>query len=268
MKPETKSLKAVIFDWAGTVIDHGSRAPANVVVEVFRQRAIDITIEEARGPMGRAKRDHLATVAAMPRINAAWLERHGRVPSDSDIDELYSNFLPLQKTTLAQHCDVIPGIPETVAECRRRGLKIGGTTGYTQELMDVVMPLAKANGYAPDVSACTDDVPQGRPAPWMLFHVAEALNVYPVRAIVAVDDTPVGIQAGVNAGVWTVAVTRTGNALGLSQQEVEQLAPAELTRRLAAAEQEFRAVGADYIIESVADLIPVLNEIEAKLNSD
>jgi len=261
------SLQAVIFDWAGTTIDYGSRAPANVVVEVFRRRGVEITMDEARGPMGRAKRDHLASVAAVPRVLEAWTAVHGHAPSESDIDELYSNFLPLQKATLSLHCDVIPGVAETVAECRRRGMKIGGTTGYTQELMDIVAPLCATNGYAPDVSVCTDDVPRGRPAPWMLFHAAEALNVFPMNAVLAVDDTVVGIQAGINAGAWTVAVSRTGNAIGLSQAEVECLEPAELSRRLAIAEAEFRMAGADYVVQSVADLIPVIDEINARLKS-
>lgn len=260
-------LQAVIFDWAGTTIDYGSRAPASVVVEVFRRRGIEITVDEARGPMGRAKRDHLATVISLPRVASAWTALFGLPPAESDIDALYSDFLPLQKTTLSQHCDVIPGVPETIAECRRRGMKIGGTTGYTQELMDVVMPLARANGYCPDVSVCTDDVPAGRPAPWMLFRAAEALGVYPMNTVVVVDDTSVGIQAGINAGAWTIAVTRTGNSLGLSEMEVEQLAPAELTSRLAVAESEFRRVGADYVVQSVADLVPILDKINVRRQS-
>ncbi len=265
MKTFATSLQAVIFDWAGTTIDHGSRAPASVVVEVFRRRGVEVTVDEARGPMGKAKRDHLASVFALPRVAAAWTALYGRHPVDADIDEIYANFLPLQKSTLSQHCDVIPGVRETVAECRRRGLKVGGSTGYTQELMDVVVPLARANGYSPDVSVCTDDVPQGRPAPWLLFRAAEALNVFPMSAVVAVDDTGVGIQAGINAGAWTVAVTRTGNSLGLSATEVDRLPVSELAPRLAAAEMEFRRLGADYVIESVADLIPILDAINARL---
>lgn len=267
MKSFATSLQAVMLDWAGTTIDHGSRAPAIVVMEVFRRRGIDVTIAEARGPMGKAKREHLASVFALPRVAAAWEKVYGRPPVDSDIDEIYTEFLPLQHSILSQHCDVIRGVPETVAECRRRGLKIGGSTGYTQELMDVVTPLARANGYSPDVSFCTSDVPQGRPAPWLLFHLAEALNVFPMTAVVVVDDTPVGIQAGINAGAWTVAVTRTGNSFGLSASEIAELPPSELTRRLTEAESEFRQLGADYVIQSVADLIPIIDDINARLRS-
>lgn len=264
MKPTQTAIEAVIFDWAGTTVDYGSRAPVQAFVEIFRTSGVEITTAEARGPMGRAKRDHIAAILALPRVVDAWTKHYGKSPHDSNIDRLYEQFLPLQKQVLAQHCDVIPGVADVVAECRRRGMKIGSSTGYTRELMEVVTPLARAGGYEPDVVLCAEDAPQGRPAPWLIFRAAERLNVYPVRSLVVVDDTPVGIAAGVNAGAWTVAVTKTGNCLGLSEQEVNQLPPAELQSRLAQARRDMHEAGADFVIDGVADLMPVLDEIEGK----
>src|SRR5262245_29285556 len=45
-------LKAIIFDWAGTTVDHGSRAPVRVFVEILKRSGVAITEAEARGPMG------------------------------------------------------------------------------------------------------------------------------------------------------------------------------------------------------------------------
>ncbi len=255
------SIRAVIFDWAGTTIDHGSRAPARVFVELFESVGITVTEAQAREPMGRAKRDHIATVMAMPAISEQWHRQFGRTATAEDVDQLYADFLPRQKQVLADYSDVIDGVPETVAECRRRGLKIGGTTGYTRELMNVVEPIAKQRGYAPDVSLCADDTPEGRPAPWMIFRACEALGVYPMSSVLVVDDTPVGIQAGLNAGARTVAVTRTGNALGLSAAEVAALPQDELAARLRTIEGEFRAAGAEFVIPSVADLPIILESV-------
>jgi phosphonoacetaldehyde hydrolase len=267
MKPFAQGIQAVIFDWAGTTVDYGSRAPTEAFAEIFRRNGVDITIAEARGPMGRSKRDHIAAIFALPRVAEAWNNRHGKLPQVSDIDRMYVDFLPLQEEIIVRHCDVIPGVPETVAECRRRGMKIGSSTGYTRALMEIVTPLARAGGYEPDVVLCADDVPQGRPAPWLIFRAAERLNVFPVRSLVIVDDTPVGIEAGVNAGAWTVAVTKTGNCLGLSQQEVNQLSQTGLQNCLATARAEMQQAGADYVIDSVADLLPVLDEIEERLKA-
>lgn len=258
-------LKAVIFDWAGTTVDHGSRAPARVFVEIFERCGVPITEAEARGPMGRAKRDHIAAIMALPRVSAAWREKHSAVPTETDIDALYNDFLPLQLASLAGHGDVIPGVPEVVAECRRRGLRIGGTTGYTRPLMDVLEPIARANGYAPDVSICADDVTSGRPAPWMLFLAAERLGVYPMSRVVAVDDTPVGIEAGRNAGAWTIGVSRTGNGLGLTREEVDRLERRDLEARIATVTADLKRAGAHYVLESVADLTLVLDRISGRL---
>jgi phosphonoacetaldehyde hydrolase len=252
-------IRAVVFDWAGTTVDHGSRAPAEVFVEIFRRSGVAITVAEARGPMGTAKRNHIAAILAMPRVGEAWRLAHGQPPGISDVDRLYSEFLPLQREALLRTSDVIPGVPEVVAECRRRGIAIGSTTGYTRALMDVVVPLARAGGFDPDVVVCADDVPHGRPAPWMIFRAAEQLGVYPMSAVLVVDDTAVGIEAGRNAGAITVAVTRTGNALGLSRDEVAALDQAHLSARLEAIRADFLLKGAHHVVESVADLIPVLD---------
>ncbi|MDG3004703.1 phosphonoacetaldehyde hydrolase [Paludisphaera mucosa] len=257
-------LAAVIFDWAGTTVDHGSRAPARVFVEIFARCGVAIDEGEARGPMGKAKRDHIASILALPRVAAAWRERRGAGPGEADVDRLYADFLPLQLASLAGYADVIPGVPEVVAECRRRGLRIGGTTGYTRPLMDVLEPIARDGGYRPDASVCADDVAQGRPAPWMLYRAAERLGVYPMAAVAAVDDTPVGVEAARNAGAWAVGVSRTGNGLGLSREEVDRLDPRERDRRLAVVKADLERAGAHFVVESVADLLPVLDEIDGR----
>ncbi len=263
MSRNSPPIRAILFDWAGTTVDHGSLAPVEVFVEVFRRAGVDLSPVEARGPMGRAKRDHLEALLALPRVAAAWQAQHGRPASVEDVDRLYADFLPLQTRVLERHSDVIAGVPEVVAECRRRGIRIGATTGYTRALMEIAAPLARAGGYAPDVIVCADDVSRGRPAPWMIFRAAEKLAISPLTAILVVDDTPVGIEAGLNAGACTVAVTRTGNSLGLSADEVAQVDPLELKARLAAAAEAFRRGGAHHVIESVADLLPVLDQIQS-----
>lgn len=257
-------FKAVLLDWAGTTVDYGSRAPTEVFIEIFRQNGITITAAEAREPMGRAKRDHIATVLAMPRVNQVWQQQHGRTPTDADIDAIYCDFLPLQKETLARlGSDVIPGVPAAVAELRQMGLKIGSSTGYTRALMEVVAPRAAQGGYSPDVILCADDVPAGRPAPWLNFLACQRLDVYPPASVLVVDDTPVGIKAGLNASMITVAITQTGNSLGLSEAEVAQLSVLERQRRLEEIAAEFRQLGAHFTLPSVAELPRLMRELSA-----
>jgi phosphonoacetaldehyde hydrolase len=266
MRHDTAHLTAVVFDWAGTTVDHGSRAPALVFQELFRRRGVAITKAQARAPMGMAKRDHIAAIAAMPEVAEVWREARGSAFGEPDLDALYEEFLPLQKGVLREYSDVIAGVPEAVAECRRRGLKIGSSTGYTRDLMAIVLDVARSQGYEPDCVVCAEDAPRGRPAPFLLYEAAKRLEVYPLGSIVCVDDTPVGIEAGRHAGCWTVGVTRTGNGVGLSAAEAAALPEAEVKRQCAEAERPLRAAGAHYVIESVAEIAPVLAEIERRLS--
>jgi phosphonoacetaldehyde hydrolase len=256
--------QAVILDWAGTAVDYGSRTPARVFIEIFRLRGVEITQAEARGPMGLAKREHIAAICRMPRVAQLWSDQYSRLPGEADVQAMYDDFLPLQKEALANGSEVIAGVSEAVEQCRRRGLAIGSTTGYTRELMDVVVPIAALEGYSPDVIVCSDDVAAGRPAPWMNYRAAEQLGVYPMSRVLVVDDTPVGIAAGLNAGAVTVAVTQTGNALGLSPAEVAELPPPELEKRLAAIDREFRQAGAHHILRSATELPELLSQLQLR----
>jgi len=268
MAIKSTPLQAVIFDWAGTTVDYGSRAPTQVLIEIYRRHGVEITTAEARGPMGSSKRDHIAAVAATPRITSLWRELHGSSPSDHDVQVMYDEFLPLQMQTLAQQgSEVLPGVPAAIAALRKRGLKIGSTTGYTRALMEVVAPIAARGGYAPDTIVCSDDVSAGRPAPWMNCRAAEQLSVYPLSSVVVVDDTPMGIAAGLNTGAWTIAVSQTGNALGLSAAEVAALPAKDLESQLQKIEREFLTGGAHFVVRSVAELADRWPEIEERIGS-
>ena len=262
---QIQNLTAIVLDWAGTMIDHGSRAPASVFQEIFRRRGVEITVAQARGPMGMAKREHIAAVGRMPEVAAKWEQKFGSEISDGDVDSMYADFLPLQKSTLGDHCEMIDGTVEAVRQCRELGLKIGSSTGYTHELMEVVAPAAKQQGYEPDCILCSEDAPRGRPAPYLLFEAAKRMDVFPMSTIVKVDDTPVGIEAGRNAGCWTVGVTRTGNGVGLSKQDVDALSEDERTERCAAAERIMREAGAHFVIESVAEIVPLVLKIDQQM---
>jgi phosphonoacetaldehyde hydrolase len=258
-------IVAVIFDWAGTLVDSGSRAPMGAFVETFAEFGVEITIEEARGPMGMAKRPHIAALCAHPRIARAWAERHGRAPGDVDIDAIYARFVPKNIAVAAAHADAIPGAAETLAALRAQGVKIGSSTGYTREIMAEILPRAAAQGIAPDSLVCTGDTPDGRPSPLMFWRGLTELNAWPAWRAVKVDDTEVGVAEGINAGAWSVGVAVSGNAFGASREEVAAMPAAEFARRREAAYAKLKAAGAHFVIDSVADLGAALTEIERRL---
>ncbi len=258
-------IKAVIFDWAGTLVDYGSRAPMGAFVETFAEFGVVLTIAEARGPMGMAKRPHIAALCALPRLRAAWAVRYGVAPGEADIDALYEVFVPKNIAVAAAYADAIPGAAETLAALKARGIKIGSSTGYTREIMAKILPRAKEQGIWPDSLVCTGDTPDGRPSPLMFWRGLIDLGVWPASAAVKVDDTIVGVEEGINAGAWSVGVAVSGNCFGASLEEAKAMPAPEYTRRREAAYAALKGAGAHFVVDSVAELLPVIGEIEGRL---
>ncbi len=257
-------IKAVVLDWAGTVVDHGSRAPMGAFVRAFAAFGVTIDIAAARAPMGLPKWDHIWAVGTTARVAEAWRARHGRDFAHAAADAIFSVFEPLNVAAVREHADMIPGAVAAVAALRERGLRIGSTTGYTRPIMDVLAPLAAAAGYAPDTVVCAGDLAAGRPTPLMMYRCFADLGVWPAAAVGKAEDTEPGIAEGVAAGCWTVGVTLTGNGVGLSAEEIAALADGERAARHEAAAAPLLAAGAHLVIASVADLPGAVAALSAR----
>lgn len=254
-------VRAVITDLAGTTVDFGSCAPAGVFVEVFAKAGVTVTPAQARGPMGLQKRDHIARLAALPEVAAQWESAHGKPCGEDDIDALYADFIPMQVDCLAKHNDIIPGVIEATAALREMGVRVAATTGYNRQMLETVLEGAEAGGFVPDAAVCAEDVAAGRPAPWMNFRAMELLGVYPPQSVVAIGDTIPDIEAGLNAGVWTVGVTATGNMLGLSKAEYDALNAGEREHLISEAQDTIDAAGAHYAVNAFAELPELIGHI-------
>jgi phosphonoacetaldehyde hydrolase len=259
------SLKAVLLDWAGTTMDYGCFAPAVVFMEVYKRKGVEISIQEARGPMGAHKKVHIRQISKDESVAERWRSAHGRDPDERDVEEMFRDFIPLQLECLADYADLIPGTLDTVAEMRRRGLKIGSTTGYTGEMMSLLQAEAERRGYVPDSTVCATQVPAGRPHPYMCLQNAINLQTYPMEAIVKIGDTLPDIEEGLNAGMWTIGLAKTGNELGLTGEQIAALDPELLNARLAKAYQRMHQTGAHYVVDGIGDVLPLLDDINARL---
>ncbi len=258
-------VQAVIFDWAGTTVDFGSLAPVAAFTRLFAAQGIDLSLDEARGPMGTEKREHIRQLCALPRIAAAWRDRYGESPDEATIDRLYREFVPLQVAAIRDSAQLIPRCRDVVAALRGRGIRIGANTGYSRAMLEALAEAAADQGYRPDSSVCATEVPRGRPFPHMSLKNAIELEVETLHACVKVDDTVPGIEEGLNAGMWTIAVAVSGNEVGLALDDWEALTPVEQQRRRVAAYSRLQASGAHYVVDTIADLLPYIERIERRL---
>jgi len=258
-------LQGVILDWAGTTMDYGCYAPAVVFIEVYKRHGVEITIEEAREPMGAHKKVHIRQISQIPAVAKKWEQAHNRACTEEDVEQMFQEFIPLQIACLADYAELIDGCLEAVQKFRDRGLKIGSTTGYIGEMMSLLLSEAKKRGYEPDSTVCATDVPAGRPEPWMCLKNAENLGIYPMESIVKIGDTLPDIYEGLNAGMWTIGLAKTGNELGLNAKEIEALPPEELQRRLTRANTRMAQAGAHYVVDGIWDCDPIIDDINARL---
>lgn len=262
-------VEGVIFDWAGTVVDFGCFAPVNVFIDIFDKAGIQVTMAEAREPMGMLKIDHIRAMLSMPRISACWQELHNRPFNEEDVESLYAAFEPALLKSLSAYTEPIPEVLETVQRLRNVGIKIGSTTGYTQSMMDIVVPNALEKGYSPDFYVTPDNTNSfGRPYPYMIFKNMEALTLSTSWKVVKVGDTISDIKEGINAGVWSVGVIIGSSEMGLTEDEFKALSDDEKGLIISKTEKSFIQNGADFTIHSMSELPELLETINYLLAKD
>jgi len=260
-------LKLVMFDWAGTVVDFGSRAPVLALVGALAREGVAIREADARAGMGLAKKDHVRNLLAQPGTAAAWTVRHGRAPDEGDVERIFGGLGPLMEEAATEAAALIPGAADTAAALRAAGLKIASSTGYTRAMMAGVLARAAEQGYRPDLVVCAGETIEGRPSPLMVYRACVELGVWPLSHVVKIDDAEVGIGEGLAAGAWTIGIAASGNGVGLSESDLMALAPGERAARIAAARARLEQAGAHYVVDSVADVLPVIAHIAARLRA-
>jgi len=261
------AIKGVILDWAGTTVDFGSFAPTAVFIRLFKSHGVAIEIEHARRPMGLMKKDHLRAIFAIPEVSQEWLESHGRTYSDEDVDALFKEFIPMQIDCLKDYSGVIPGVVSTISAFHSMGIQVGSTTGYTREMMEVLVPASKQNGYEPDTWVSADDTPAGRPYPWMCYQNAMKLRIFPMEAMVKIGDTLADIEEGLNAGMWTIGLSLSGNMLGLTEEGYRLLTAEEVQRKRQSIATRLYEAGAHYVVDGLWDAMPAIQDIQRRLAS-
>lgn len=262
---QPSNVQAVVLDWAGTVVDFGSFAPTQIFVEAFAEFGVAVSLEEARGPMGMGKWDHIRTLCNQPQIAERYREVFDRLPTDEDVTALYERFMPLQIEKIALHSALIPGALDAIDALREQGLKIGSCSGYPAVVMAKVVELARQNGYVADHVVATDEVPNGRPHPAQALANVIALGISDVAACVKVDDTWPGILEGRSAGMWTVALTCSGNALGLTYDQYKALSADKLAEERERISKMFEGARPHYLIDTIVELPAVIEDINARL---
>ena len=256
-----KKIECVIMDWAGTAVDYGCFAPVAAFLKAFAEKGLTVTMEEARGPMGMTKIDHIRELFKLPSVTEQFKQNYNRNWTEEDVVSIYKEFEKHLFASLEEYTTPIPGVIEVIEKLKRDGIKIGSTTGYTTAMMDIVLPGAAAHGYTTDNCVTSNNLPAGRPQPYMIYQNMIDLAIPSVQSVIKYGDTIADIKEGVNAGVWTVGVILGSNEMGLTQEETRKLPAEELNRRMAAVRKRMYMAGAHYVVNTIAELPEIIETI-------
>ena len=217
--------------------------------------------------MGTDKKSHIQEILNLPNIKIRWNYIYKRKITSSDINNMYQEFIPLQIECLTNYSELIPGTLETVELLRDRNYKIGSTTGYTREIMEKLIPIVKKQGFKPDTIISSSDVKKSRPYPNMIFKNMMELGTSKVKSCVKVDDTPLGIEEGLNAGCWTIGLSASRNGVGRTFDEWNKYSISDKNKIIKRSTEQLKKSGAHYVVDSINEIIPCIDDIEKKLRS-
>mgnify|MGYP005806185513 CR=1 FL=1 len=266
-----RSVGYVMLDCSGTTMDRYVDAPAIVFVEVFKKYGLEISMPEARAPMGLRKDLHIKAITEIESVRGRFRAKFGRLPQQSDVDAMFADFVPTQLALLraGNYHELLPGVAQVVTDLQRRGIKLGVTTGFTRDMLDVLLAGAAKQGFVPDTACAGDETEMPRPTAYMVIKNLERMGVYnlqnAMRRTVKVDDTVSGAGEGAPL-CWRVGVSKWSNYVADSWEAVRKMSAAELEsceRR--SKEKLIRESGAHYVIDDLRDLPAVIADIDARL---
>ena len=260
-------VKAVILDWSGTTVDAYVMAPAVVFVEVFKKQGVEISMLEARGPMGLRKDLHIKALTEDPDIRERWKSLKGKYPEQADVDSMFEAFVPAQVKCLPNYSGLLPGVADVTQAMQKSGIKLGVTTGFLRSMVDVLLADARKQGFHPDATVAGDEVLQGaRPNPHMVYKNLDLLDITTIQSVVKVDDTVSGVGEGLNAGCWAVGVSRYSNYMNIdNNEEADSLPEEEIARRNEQTRDLLSRAGSHYVVDSIVELPEVIEDINARL---
>jgi len=215
-------LDLVILDIAGTTVHDDGQVP-EAFQTALAEYGVQVDEEQLRSVRGASKREAIK-----------------RLLPDTPGNELrsvdaYYRFCRILIARFEANVRPVEGALDCFRRLRSQNVKVALNTGFGRDITNLLLKVLDWHKEV-DAVVCGDDVIQGRPAPYMIFHSMEKTGVFDVRRVANVGDTALDLKAAHYACVrWNIGVCS-----GAHTQEVLERDPHT------------------HIISSVADLQSVL----------
>ena len=183
-----RGIELVVFDMAGTTVQDDGQVP-EAFTAALAEYGVAVSPEAIRGLRGASKRE--AIIGLLP-AGAARAEQAKRV---------YASFRDHLARRYADTAREVPGAGDVFAYLRGRGIRVALNTGFDRDTTQMLLAALGWAAHTVDAIVCGDEVPQGRPAPYLIFRCMEATGAVSVGRVVNVGDTVLDLRAGHNASV-------------------------------------------------------------------
>lgn len=193
-------IRLVVLDVGGTIIQDRGDVP-EALRKAFAGHGIVVTAAEIAEWRGASKREIVLHFVLLRSASTAG-------DRNKIADRIYADF-SAQIIRAYATAQPIAGAEEAFRKMRGGGLSLATSTGFDRAITNSIFRRLGWQGYFA-ATITSDDVAQGRPAPYMIFHAMESARVNSVAEVVAVGDTPLDLQAGMNAGVRGVIGVLSG----------------------------------------------------------
>jgi phosphonatase-like hydrolase len=194
-------IRLVVLDVGGTIVEERGDVP-KALTTALSHHGIESSADEIRRRRGASKRE----------IVRYFVEK--QAPPGSAHDQLITAIYDEFSSILIEAYRSVPpiaGAESAIQQLRRDGYLLATTTGFDRAIATSIFQRLNWDQYFA-ATICSDDVAQGRPSPFMLFHAMEAARIDNVAEVMAVGDTPLDLQAGANAGLRAVVGVLSGAA--------------------------------------------------------
>ena len=256
-------IRGCIFDLGGTLIDKYSLTPFLALKKIFKEKDIHVNNQIIFKDIGKFKKDHISDILFHKNISNQWKQKYNREPESYDIIHLYSDFNRIQSNYCWNLMSILPEVPNCIQYLKKNNIKIGCTTGFNKEHMNIIRKRFDINNISLDsyISSTCLNKPS-RPYPYMIEENMKNLNINDPKTIIKIDDTALGIQEGKNSNCWTVGVARWSINMNLHTiEEAYSLDIHELDDNLKRCRKRLFDSGADFVINTLDELPFIIHKI-------
>ena len=250
-------IKACIFDLGGTIVDKYSLSPLLSLQKAFSLKKIYIPNKLIIQGMGKHKYEHIYYLCNKNIINTQFRIHNDRDISSVDMESIFNDFNDIQTQHMKLYLNIIPETYIIMKYLQENDIKVGITTGFNKNQMNIAVDKLKYNHIKIDSHTSSDYA--YRPLPYMIKSNMNNLQIDDPKQVIKIDDTCVGIQEGINAGCYTVGVARW--SVNMDMFSLDALTKDDINHKLIESRRRLKEGGADFVIDTLDELPSIIKTI-------